>query len=148
MINKATRLACKLAWFPYLVYLVNYIIFLTTDFYPKYWWTDVILHYFGGISIAYSATVALEALIANRALTFKYRILQYALTISLVITAAVWWEFYEFISSVFYNTQHQPSNADTMKDLCMGTLGAMTYCLYHAIRNTKPTLKSESPKNN
>jgi hypothetical protein len=49
------------------------------------------------------------------------------LLLSLTATAAVFWEFAEFISDQWLNTHLQPSIANTMQDQFLGILGGMTW---------------------
>lgn len=62
------------------------------------------------------------------------------LIILFTMSMAVCWEFYEFLSDTFLYTHAQASNFDTMKDLFMGTLGAMVFSVSNLVR-TRVKLK-------
>ncbi|HSR89030.1 MAG TPA: hypothetical protein VLK22_01340 [Candidatus Udaeobacter sp.] len=68
----------------------------------------------------------------------KKNYLKAGVIITATVTIAVWWEFYEFISDYFLGTLMQPSIADTMKDLCMGMLGAVVLSIVMIYRTKKP----------
>ena len=58
--------------------------------------------------------------------------------VGLVMIAAVLWEVYEFLWDQIFGTLFQPSKADTIKDLIMGMLGGIVFCvLFVRIRKKK-----------
>ena len=99
--------------------------FHTISIYSGLYWIiphlDTPMHFLGGVSIAlsthyfvrYSKGVSLPAL---------YRFL---FIVAMTVFAAVAWEWAEFIGDAMLGTVFQPSIFDTMKDLLMGTLGAV-----------------------
>lgn len=60
--------------------------------------------------------------------------IDFILIINFAMAMAVVWEFYELISDTYFFTHSQLSNVDTMKDLIMGGLGALFFCLAWLIR--------------
>ena len=49
------------------------------------------------------------------------------LVVSLVVSGAVCWEFYEWVSDRIFGTAMQLTLADTLKDLFLGLLGGVLY---------------------
>ena len=90
---------------------------------------DTPLHLLGGLSIAYSASYALRLIEARGLIVIKNLFIRAFIVVGAVAIAAVLWEFYEFLSDHFFGTLTQPSKADTMKDLFMGMLGGLLFCL-------------------
>jgi len=111
-----------------LVYMFN-TTFQTVafDFYYKYS-VDTLAHFFGGLAIAYSASYALFLMEREKWIKIQKDILKAAIVIGAVMTFAVLWEFYEFIYDLsLWGDVMQPSVADTIKDLCMGMIGAVVF---------------------
>lgn len=135
----------KLSLPPFLVYIINDSIqFLIPDFYILYS-LDTYSHFLGGLAIAYVAHSVLSMLEKKRWITIQKNILRMGIIFSVVMTIAVWWEFYEFLYDYFLNPAYfmQPSITDTIKDLYMGMFGAVVFCiilLYKAGKRT-PALK-------
>lgn len=134
----------KLLIFPILVYFVNNTVqFLSENTYLLYS-LDTPAHFLGGMAIAYSANYGLSLLEKRNWITIKKPILRCAIILGIVMTIAVWWEFYEFIYDYFLHPVYimQPSVFDTMKDLYMGMFGAIVYCIGILYRADKkiPTL--------
>ena len=88
---------------------------------------DIPFHYMGGLSIAYTASQILSYLESEKITAELNRVLFLVLILSLTATAAVSWEFAEFISDRFLSTNLQPSIANTMQDQCLGILGGGTW---------------------
>ncbi len=127
----------KLLIFPVLVYMFNSIFqSVALDFYDTYS-VDTLMHFLGGLSIAYSANYALSLMGKKGWITIQRNNLRAGIIVSVVMLFAVSWEFYEFLSDQFLGTFMQPSNADTMKDLCMGMIGAVIFCVVMLYRADK-----------
>ena len=122
------KILTKLLFFPFLVYVFNSVVqSLAVDFYYLYS-VDMLSHFLGGLSIAYSAYVGLSLLEKNGWITIKKNILRAVIIVGAVMTFAVLWEFYEFIyDMLFWGAPMQPSVADTIKDLDMGLIGALVF---------------------
>ena len=131
----------NLGIFPVLVYALNDTIqFLAQDFYILYS-IDTFSHFFGGLSIAYSASYALSLFEKKKWITVQKNILRVGIIFSVVMTIAVWWEFYEFLYDYFLNPAYimQPSITDTIKDLYMGMFGAVVFCFFKHLLINRPT---------
>lgn len=118
----------KLAIFPVLVYIFNNAAQdFALDFYYFYS-VDTLSHFLGGLSIAYSANLALSLLEQKKWITIKKSFLRAIILAGTVMIVAVLWEFYEFFHDLYmWGNVMQPSVADTIKDLCMGMIGATVF---------------------
>ncbi|MEK7131675.1 MAG: hypothetical protein AAB797_03005, partial [Patescibacteria group bacterium] len=114
--------------FPFLTYMYDNIFqVLALDFYYIYS-VDTLSHLLGGLAIAYSANYALSLMERKKWITIQKNILRAGIIVSTVMTIAVLWEFYEFIYDIYLlGPTAQPSVADTIKDLCLGMLGAVIF---------------------
>jgi hypothetical protein len=133
----------KLGAFPILVYVLNDTFqFLAPNFYILYS-VDTLSHFLGGLSIAYSASYALSLLEKKNWITIKKNILRIGIVLAVVMTIAVWWEFYEFVYDYFLIPAYimQPSVGDTIKDLYMGMFGAIVFCVIILYRADKKIIK-------
>ncbi len=86
-------------------------------------WLDTPMHFFGGAAIAASSYHLFKHLEDKKELStipsFKF-----FMALAITALAAVIWEFSEYGGDLLFRTVMQPSIYDTMKDLCMGLLGA------------------------
>ena len=125
------KIIFKLGIFPFLVYMFNSSFqSLAIDFYYLYS-VDTLSHFLGGLSVAYSANYALSLMEKKGWITIQKNILRAGIIVSLVMTCAVLWEFYEFIYDLsLWGEIMQPSIADTIKDLSMGMIGAVIFSLF------------------
>lgn len=126
----------KLGLFPFLVFMINYALILILPEAGREYQADTVLHLLGGLSIAYSANHVLELAGRAKRLTVQSRLLKAFIIIGFTVTAAVLWEFYEFVWDEIFGTLFQPSKTDTIKDLFMGLLGASVFCTIF-IKNKK-----------
>lgn len=120
----------KLLVFPFLVYLLNYLLLNFTD--AAYWSfpIDTPMHALGGFSIAYGALHALRILEKKNTVVIKSVLIKVFAILATVALAAVVWEFYEFLHDYFFGSHYQTENVDTMKDLFMGLLGGLLFCVF------------------
>ncbi len=120
----------KLGLLPFLVFMINTLLInLLPDNCLIRYQIDIPLHLLGGASIAYSATHAIALAEKDGLLSIRHPLIKIFIIVAAVMTAAVLWEFYEFLLDHFFGTHTQPNNADTMKDLFMGTAGGIVFCL-------------------
>jgi hypothetical protein len=63
------------------------------------------------------------------------------LLLSLTATVAVCWEFAEFLSDQFLDTNLQPSIANTMQDQFLGILGGGTWAVIYLKKELKAASK-------
>ncbi|MBI5728799.1 MAG: hypothetical protein HY983_00945 [Candidatus Magasanikbacteria bacterium] len=127
----------KITLVPFLIFLLNEVLY---SFWPGLsfdWQLDIYLHIVGGMSVAAAGIVALRVAERGGWVKINRVFAAFFLVVALVMAAAVTWEFYEFLHDYFYGTHFQPNNADTMKDLFMGTVGGILWYLGHYIRTRR-----------
>jgi hypothetical protein len=112
---------------PTLVFLIHLITVGLSDFYVHFPQVDIPFHYAGGFAIAFTAAQILTYLEEENISPVLNRILFLIVIIALTATAAVIWEFAEFISDQFLSTDLQGSIANTMQDQFVGILGGATW---------------------
>jgi hypothetical protein len=112
--------------FPVVVFAVHLFATYIVDLYHIFPGFDVPMHFFGGMSIAYSTYYALKLLQQKKLVGHLLPIAVVVIMVSCAALAAVLWEFLEFGLDyiVYHSTHFQPSIIDTMKDLFMGIGGA------------------------
>ncbi|HEY7181561.1 MAG TPA: hypothetical protein VIC84_09085, partial [Blastocatellia bacterium] len=98
-------------------------------------YVDPIMHFTGGVAAAYFFRKA--SLIGNEVLgsltDFSRDLLSFGLTCSI----ALFWEIAEFSSDTFLGTNVQISNANTMRDLILGIVGALVFLLFRRLVSRK-----------
>ena len=132
--------------FPFLVYLLNYILL---NFANAAYWSfpiDIPMHALGGLSIAYVASRTLWLLGKKNVLIVKSALVKVFIILATVAFAAVVWEFYEFLHDYFLGTRYQTGIGDTMKDLFMGLLGGLLFCVV-AVRKKNVVAITERSSN-
>jgi uncharacterized membrane protein YjdF len=130
----------KIFWFPPSVYITHLIFTYLLDAYTLFPWIDIPMHYLGGLSMAYSLLLVLTELQHQQVIKPLEKIIELLLIFSLVTTAAVFWEFSEFTADQVLGTNGQISLRNTMKDLFMGVMGALSVVGY--VSATKSRKKS------
>jgi len=106
--------------FPGIVFLTHLIASKVLNLYAIFPNLDIPVHYVGGLSIAYVATQILSDLEQEKISVSLNKIIFLLLTISLTATAAVFWEFAEFLGDRLMDTNIQISLANTMQDQFLG----------------------------
>ena len=125
----AIRDIIMISIFPFLVEMINITSYSLFPLQSEKYQVENYLHFLGGLSITFSTGYVLRLLEKNGLVTIKNRLLKALQIIAVVMMIAVLWEIYEFTSDTFLGTDFQPNNFDTMKDLILGTLGGIFYCL-------------------
>jgi hypothetical protein len=122
--------------FPTVVYLVHVAVKVLGGYevFPN---IDIPFHYLGGLSIAYTCARVLSYLESEKLTSALHKGLFLLLLLSLTATVAVFWEFAEFLSDQFLNTNLQPSIANTMQDQFLGILGGGTWAFIYFKRDLK-----------
>jgi uncharacterized membrane protein len=112
--------------FPTLVFLIHLTASKILNLYTIFPNLDIPFHYIGGLSIGYTSAQILSYLEQEKFTARLNRVIFTVLIISLTATAAVVWEFAEFIGDQLWQTNIQVSLANTMQDQFLGVLGGMT----------------------
>ena len=92
---------------------------------------DILSHFAGGFSIAYTSTQILTYLEKEKIMAPPHPVLLLVLIFSLTATAAVFWEFAEFIGDQLLKANIQISLANTMQDQFMGIVGGTVWIIIY-----------------
>lgn len=123
-------------WAPLAVFAVHTVAAVVFHAYAKYPLLDVPMHFLGGLVIAYFFHRAIVNASRFGFPDLDYDAVRCLLVFSLVCTAAVFWEFAEWIWDRLFQTHHQTSLDDTMLDLALGIGGGAVFLALSA-RNRK-----------
>jgi hypothetical protein len=128
----------RFGWFPILVFAAHETCAHVIDGYARWPSIDIPLHLLGGAAIGYFVAGALRVL-ADRALIRNADPFGHVtLVFTSVCTAAVFWEFAEWISDHTIGTRCQMDDLDdTMLDLAMGVTGGILFVLVPRLRRVK-----------
>ena len=116
------------AWAPlgvFLFYLLARALQLFSLFPPL----DIPTHFLGGVAITYFYRIAIrhaQRLVGE--IPFPVQVL-FAFTCT--GTTTIFWEFYEYIFDLFFNTQMVRGVTDTTVDFFVGLLGALVFSLFY-----------------
>ena len=112
-------------WAPIAVLALH--LFLSRVLHAYRFWhdADILEHFAGGMAIAFFVSTLFRALPRKDAQRSRTVLLELVLMFSLTATAAVFWEFAEFIFDRMFGTNVQVSLANTMQDQAMGIMGAL-----------------------
>ena len=105
---------------------------LVFDAYPVYSWLDSVTHFSGGAALSYFLLDLFDS--ADDFIGPIPRPARMALVFTCVSSAAVFWEFYEFLCDHLLGTTMQFGLADTLSDLFFGMLGSAVYLALHTLR--------------
>ena len=93
--------------------------------YDRWWWLDMVMHFCGGLAIAWFFQGAIRSAEANDLISPVQPIIGQILIFTLTATAAVFWEYAEFVSDRFFHTRAQLGVQDTLGDMLLGTGGGL-----------------------
>lgn len=119
------------AWAPLGVFLI-YLLGRSLQLFNAFPALDVPIHFAGGVVITYFFRVAIrhsQRLVGE--IPFPVQIL-FAFTCA--GTTTIFWEFYEYVFDLFFNTQMIRGVTDTIVDLFVGLLGALAVSLLYKRR--------------
>lgn len=114
------RLLLRFGWAPLAVLALHQAVMRT----PWRQALDFVMHYSGGVAIAFFVWHALHYLAAWFGTLTSFG--RYVFTFALACTVGLFWEFAELASDVFYHTHIQHSIRETMGDLIADATGALT----------------------
>lgn len=119
----------RILWLPTLIYFFN-ITPVALHLYRTEPLFDVFMHVLGGFAIAYMLITILRV---NKISWWKNIPLLWKLVFisGVVMIFGVAWEWYEFLSDIFFKTVHQPSPADTMYDMLFDFSGGLIFSALH-----------------
>lgn len=119
----------RYGWAPAGVFLLHLFVSRVVDGYVRFPQLDIPMHFFGGVAIAYFFSGCFAALPKGAVEPAWRPFLHVVLVISMTATAAVLWEFAEFLSDALLGTHSQIDLDDTLSDMAMGITGGVTYAL-------------------
>lgn len=125
--------------FPIIVLFAHLIASRPLKLYMVFPNLDILSHFAGGLSIAYTSSQILAYLGKEKITAGLDQAVCLLLIFSLTATTTVFWEFAEFIADQLLNTNIQISLANTMQDQFMGILGGVTWMLIYARKFEKTT---------
>ena len=134
------RLLLRAGWAPLAVLVFHQAIMDT----PYRQQLDFVMHYSGGVAIAFFAWHALDCLAPwfGTLTTFA----RYLFTFTLACTVGLFWEFAELFSDVVYGSNIQHSIRETMRDLIADATGALTaLALIFLVRSVSSNQPPASP---
>jgi len=124
------RLVLRAGWAPLLVFLMHGTlagwVFDIYTLHPRF---DVPMHVLGGFAIAYFLTACVAAVPREVIEQSARPLAEAVVVIGLTITAAVGWEFAEYVSDNLLGTHLQHGLDDTMRDMAFGILGGLVFVL-------------------
>ena len=130
------------AWAPLIVVAFYAVAAKIFNAYIRWPGLDMPTHFCGGLAITYFFTVAIKH--SQAAIGPIQKGVRLLLAIGLTTTAAVFWEFLEFLSDAWLGTKMNLGVTDTLSDLFFGILGAMIMALALGIFGKKPSPRSSS----
>ena len=119
------------AWAPFSVFLL-YLVARYFQLYKLFPPLDIPTHFLGGIAITYCYRVAIrhsQEFVGE--IPFPVQVL---LAFTCTGTTTIFWEFYEYLSDFFFQTQMVRGVTDTMLDLFVGLLGALALSVLYRQR--------------
>jgi hypothetical protein len=141
-VRKAMKQTSKIVSFfafPAAVLLIHLVASNILDLYTIFPHLDMPIHYMGGLSIAYTTTQILTYLGKGGMMPPLNKYVLLILVLALTATAAVFWEFLEFIIDQLLAANIQIGLANTMQDQFMGILGGATWVLLFS-KKTMPNM--------
>ena len=113
-------------WAPLAVFVAHVILSLTFNAYERLPVVDIPIHFLGGIAIAFFFYRTLGILSDYDVVNRVDGLVRAVLLVALTATAAVFWEFAEYVSDRLFGTQAQEGLEDTLLDMLLGILGGFT----------------------
>ncbi len=112
-------------WAPLAVFVAHIILSLAFNGYQRMPGLDLPMHLLGGMAIAFFFSRLLDILGDYTIVERVDGLLRAIFLIALTATAAVLWEFAEYISDHSLGTQTQGGVEDTLSDMLFGILGGL-----------------------
>jgi len=113
-------------WAPLAVFVAHVVLSLAFNGYQRMPGLDIPAHVLGGMAIAFFFSRLLDILGDYTIIDRVDGLLRAIFLIALTATAAVLWEFAEYISDHSFGTQAQGDLEDTLLDMLLGILGGFT----------------------
>jgi hypothetical protein len=127
------------AWAPSLVFSIHMVIDKGFHVYKDHPNADIPMHLVGGFAIAYFFLCCWRAAIARGHAGRPTAAVTLAMIFALTCSAAVFWEFGEYLSDWMLSTHVQVDMDDTLSDMLFGILGGIPMAIlgWRAARRTE-----------
>lgn len=120
-------LLLRAGWAPVLVVVLHGLFARATNVYDTFSFSDMPMHFFGGMAIAYFLSSCFQAIPAG-AISRDWRpVMEFITVTGMTATVAVLWEFVEYFSDEWFGTIALGNIYDTLQDLALGLAGALTW---------------------
>lgn len=116
---------------PIIIFLLH-LIFIQLNIYSNFVWADMPMHFFGGMSIAYSFILVLREV--KEKVIIHDRFFEILIIVALVGLSAVLWELSELIVDNLFDLNWQPTLINTLCDLFLGLVGGLTISSFVKIK--------------
>lgn len=120
-------LVFRALWFPLFVFLLHVFLSQVLRAYQKFPVLGSPMHLLGGIAITFFFSRVLTILQKSGLAGELDRRIRTMLLFALTATAAVFWEFGEFLVDHFFGTRMQLGLEDTLLDMFLGIVGGVSY---------------------
>ena len=117
----------RAGWFPSIIFFIHCVLSLGFNAYDRLTWLDVIMHFLGGVAIAYFFDQSIEHLDRLGVMRVGGTMASLVMIIGLVAMSTVVWEFMEFLADTFFDAGSQRGVANVMKDQFLGLVGGIAY---------------------
>jgi len=115
-------------YLPFIIFLINFLIFQPFKLYANYPWLDIPMHFFGGAAIAFSFICVINK--CKDEIIIKDKLIGVIIIVSLVAFTAVLWEFWEHTINYLFNLEWTFTLKDTLEDLFLGIFGGLIIALF------------------
>src|SRR5262245_35746481 len=110
----------RAGWAPILVFGLHVVAARVLGLYRLWPPTDIPMHFFGGVAIAFFFAHAYRAAEELDLLGQPSAVLYVVMVFALTCSATVFWEFAEFLSDRYFGTHMQNGLEDTLGDMLIG----------------------------
>jgi len=117
----------RAAWFPTLVFAAHVFLYMVVRLYDRLPAFDLVTHFAGGVAIAYFFSGTLGIAERRGAVTPLDAAVRALLVFTLTATAAMFWEFGEYLFDLVFGTRIQVDLLDTLSDMAMGLFGGLCF---------------------
>lgn len=114
-------------WLPAVVVAVHFYLARVLKIYGPHPWLDMPMHFVGGIAIAFFIDRSIDVFVTRGSLRPSDGATKDLLVVSLTATAAMFWEFFEFLSDRLGWSRAQTALDDTMLDMALGLGGGIVF---------------------
>ena len=118
---------------PVFFFMLHMFLDLVFNIYDKFPWFSSVMHFAGGIILAFTFFPLLNYLNREKYF-FSDKFTRFVFTISLVALFAIFWEFYEFTMVNLFDLDWNMTYNDTIWDLFVDLAGGITASIYFFLK--------------